>query len=311
MTAMRQSALLEVRDLAVRFSGRAGIVDAVSGVSFDLAPGETVALVGESGSGKSTIGLALMGLTSVAPAGSLAGAATLSLKNGRRQDVMELSDREMQAIRGNEVAMIFQEPMSSLNPVHTVGWQIREAIICHQGIAGASGRRFRSRLAQATWNCRCRAMPSCISSSAVRRHAAASDDRHRALLPAELADRRRANHGARCHGPGPDSRAAEAGPGRNRDGHFVHYPQLRRGRGNCAAHDGDVRGQDRRSRSRGRGLPRTSHAIHARPARFPAAAGPRLWRAAAGYPRSGPESIGATAWLRLSSALPSCRSRAL
>ena len=104
----------------------------MSGVSFDLVAGETVALVGESGSGKSTIGLALMGLTG----GSLAGSATLSLKNGSRQDVMKLSDREMQAIRGNEVAMIFQEPMSSLNPVHTVGWQIREAITCHQGVSG-------------------------------------------------------------------------------------------------------------------------------------------------------------------------------
>ena len=128
------AALLAVRDLAVRFSGRAGIVDAVSGVSFDLAPGETVALVGESGSGKSTIGLALMGLTG----GSRAGAAALMLKNGTRQDVMLLSDRAMQAIRGNEIAMIFQEPMSSLNPVHTVGWQICEAIKCHQGVSGAA-----------------------------------------------------------------------------------------------------------------------------------------------------------------------------
>ena len=138
MTAVRQPTLLEVRDLAVRFAGRTGIVDAVSGVSFDLAPGETVALVGESGSGKSTIGLALMGLTGVSPAGSLAGTATLSLKNGSRQDMMKLSDRAMQAIRGNEVAMIFQEPMSSLNPVHTVGWQICEAITCHQGVAGGA-----------------------------------------------------------------------------------------------------------------------------------------------------------------------------
>jgi oligopeptide transport system ATP-binding protein len=138
MTATRQPVLLEVRDLAVRFAGRTGIVDAVSGVSFDLAPGETVALVGESGSGKSTIGLALMGLTGVRSPGRVAGAATLALKNGSRRDVMQLSDREMQAIRGNEVAMIFQEPMSSLNPVHTVGWQICEAITCHQGVAGRS-----------------------------------------------------------------------------------------------------------------------------------------------------------------------------
>ena len=138
MTARPQSTLLEVHELAVRFSGPGGVVDAVNGVSFNLAAGETVALVGESGCGKSTIGLALMGLTSVAPRGGLAGTATLSLKNGTRRDVMKLSDREMQAIRGNEVAMIFQEPMSSLNPVHDVGWQIREAIMCHQGVSGSA-----------------------------------------------------------------------------------------------------------------------------------------------------------------------------
>ena len=138
MMTLPQPTLLEVRDLAVRFSGRSGIVDAVSGVSFDLAPGETVALVGESGSGKSTIGLALMGLASVTPRGRLAGSATLTLKTGRRQDVMQLSDRDMQAIRGNEIAMIFQEPMSSLNPVHTIGWQICEAVTCHQGGSAAT-----------------------------------------------------------------------------------------------------------------------------------------------------------------------------
>jgi oligopeptide/dipeptide ABC transporter ATP-binding protein len=124
------SALLEVRDLTVRFSSRGQVINAVNGVSFDLAPGETVALVGESGCGKSTIGLAIMGL---AEAKDLAGSITLGFKDGKRGNLMALTDRAMQAVRGNEVAMIFQEPMSSLNPVHTVGWQIREAITCHQG----------------------------------------------------------------------------------------------------------------------------------------------------------------------------------
>ena len=116
-----------------------GIVDAVSGVSFDLAPGETVALVGESGSGKSTIGLALMGLDRASVArGRLAGAATLTLKTGRRQDVMQLSDRDMQAIRGNEIAMIFQEPMSSLNPVHTSAGRFAKPSPATKAVSGAT-----------------------------------------------------------------------------------------------------------------------------------------------------------------------------
>jgi len=138
MSAVPRPSLLEVRDLRVRFSGRGRSVNAVNGVSFDLAPGETVALVGESGCGKSTIGLALMGLTGVTKTRDLGGTITLTLKNGERQNLMELSDRAMQQIRGNEIAMIFQEPMSSLNPVHSVGWQIREAITRHQGASRAA-----------------------------------------------------------------------------------------------------------------------------------------------------------------------------
>ena len=133
MSAAARPLLLEVRDLRVRFSDRARSVPAVNSVSFDLAPGESVALVGESGCGKSTIGLAIMGLTGITKPKDLTGTITLAFKSGERRDLTELSDRAMQEVRGNEVAMIFQEPMSSLNPVHTVGWQIREAIKRHQG----------------------------------------------------------------------------------------------------------------------------------------------------------------------------------
>ena len=133
MSAAARPLLLEVRDLRVRFSDRARSVPAVNRVSFDLEPGESVALVGESGCGKSTIGLAIMGLTGITKPKDLTGTITLAFKSGERRDLTELSDRAMQEVRGNEVAMIFQEPMSSLNPVHTVGWQIREAIKRHQG----------------------------------------------------------------------------------------------------------------------------------------------------------------------------------
>jgi oligopeptide transport system ATP-binding protein len=127
------SDLLAVRDLTVRFASPNGVVHAVERVSFAIAPGETVALVGESGSGKSTIGLAIMGLTRAARGDHLSGTIDLTFKDGRQRDLMGLSDREMENVRGDEVAMIFQEPMTSLNPVHTVGWQICEAITRHQG----------------------------------------------------------------------------------------------------------------------------------------------------------------------------------
>ena len=131
----RTSALLDVHDLSVRFASRNGAVHAVERVSFSITPGETVALVGESGSGKSTIGLAIMGLTQSTRADHLGGRIDLTFKDGRQRDLMTLTDREMEDVRGNEVAMIFQEPMTSLNPVHTVGWQICEAITRHQGAA--------------------------------------------------------------------------------------------------------------------------------------------------------------------------------
>ena len=137
MSAAALPLLLEVRDLGVRYSDRARSVAAVGGVSFDIAAGESVALVGESGCGKSTIGLAIMGLTGITKAKDLAGSITLTFKSGERRNLTELSDRAMQEVRGNEVAMIFQEPMGSLNPVHTVGWQIREAITHHQGATRA------------------------------------------------------------------------------------------------------------------------------------------------------------------------------
>jgi oligopeptide transport system ATP-binding protein len=139
--ATAKETLLEVSDLTVRFASRHGVVHAVNGVSFAIAPGETVALVGESGSGKSTIGLAVMGLAAVARAGDLAGEVALTFKDGSRRDLLSLSDRMMQEVRGNEIAMIFQEPMTSLNPVHTIGWQICEAITRHQGRSWRAAER--------------------------------------------------------------------------------------------------------------------------------------------------------------------------
>jgi oligopeptide/dipeptide ABC transporter ATP-binding protein len=117
--------LLSVEDLHVRFATARGTVYAVNGISFDIAPGETLGVVGESGCGKSVTSLALLGI--LARNGRVVrGSARFA---GR--DLIGLSDRELRRIRGREIAMIFQDPMTSLNPVLTIGRQIREALETH------------------------------------------------------------------------------------------------------------------------------------------------------------------------------------
>jgi peptide/nickel transport system ATP-binding protein len=118
---------LEVHDLRTYFFTRAGLVKAVDGLSFSLARGETLAIVGESGCGKSVTSLSLMRLVADPPGRIVGGSVRLG---GR--DLLGLDEAEMRSIRGNRIAMIFQEPMTSLNPVMTIGRQISEALVLHQ-----------------------------------------------------------------------------------------------------------------------------------------------------------------------------------
>jgi oligopeptide/dipeptide ABC transporter ATP-binding protein len=129
-------ALLEVRDLHTSFQTRDGTVRAVDGVSFQVEEGETIALAGESGCGKSVTALSLMRLLPSPPARIGPGEI---LFDGR--DVLKLRPEEMRRIRGNQMAMIFQDPMTSLNPVLAIGRQIAESIEVHQGVKGAAARR--------------------------------------------------------------------------------------------------------------------------------------------------------------------------
>jgi peptide/nickel transport system ATP-binding protein len=124
---MDDSPLLRVRDLVTTFGTDAGVVRAVDEVSFDVPRSETVALVGESGCGKSVTALSIMRLVATPPGRIESGSVELE---GR--DLLRLSEREMRDVRGKVVSMIFQEPMTSLNPVYTVGWQIIEAIVLHE-----------------------------------------------------------------------------------------------------------------------------------------------------------------------------------
>jgi oligopeptide/dipeptide ABC transporter ATP-binding protein len=120
--------LLSVEDLRVEFWTSRGTVYAVNGVSFDITAGQTIGIVGESGSGKSVTALALLGIL------SRAGRVTGGRAQFGGRDLLSLPDDELRKIRGREIAMIFQDPMTSLNPVLTVGRQIREALETHFGM---------------------------------------------------------------------------------------------------------------------------------------------------------------------------------
>ena len=121
--------LLEVDDLKTYFYTREGVVRAVDGVSFTVYPGETLAVVGESGCGKSVTSLSIMRLIASPPGRIVSG----RLMFGGR-DLRGLTEDEMRQVRGNEISMIFQEPMTSLNPVLTIGRQIAEALVLHRGM---------------------------------------------------------------------------------------------------------------------------------------------------------------------------------
>jgi oligopeptide/dipeptide ABC transporter ATP-binding protein len=123
---MAGEALLSIRDLAVEFRTEDGIVHAVDGITYDVFPGETLGIVGESGSGKSVSTMALLGLIPQPPGRIVSGTAMF-----KGTDLLKMNSNQLRRFRGDEVAMVFQDPMTSLNPVLKVGYQLGEAIKTH------------------------------------------------------------------------------------------------------------------------------------------------------------------------------------
>lgn len=173
----RVEPLLEVRDLTVSFPSEDGEAAVVRGVSFEVAPGEFLGLVGESGSGKTLTALALLRL--VPPPGRIVS-GRIAL-DGR--DLMELTERQMRRVRGARIGMIFQEPMTALNPVFTIGFQICEAIRAHSDVSRKEARAEAERLLELV------AMPEARRRLADYPHQLSGGQRQRVMIAIALASK--------------------------------------------------------------------------------------------------------------------------
>ena len=197
--------LLEVEDLSVHFETEDGLVRAVDGISYTVDRGQTLGIVGESGSGKSVSSLTMMGLSRAAQRAHLAARVRF---DGR--DLLGASEDDLRTIRGNEIAMIFQDPLSSLHPFYKVGTQIAEGVRAHQRRLEGAGLGSRGRDALAGRHPRAAQARRRLPARVLGRHAPARDDRDGAGQRPEAADRRRADDRARRDRPGADPRADRA-----------------------------------------------------------------------------------------------------
>ncbi len=132
--------ILAVNHLTTQFLSKGISIKAVDDLSFDLTKGETLGIVGESGSGKSVTALSIMRLI-LQPPGKIAGGEIFYQQHDKNIDLLKLSEKEMRTYRGKEIAMIFQEPMTSLNPVLTCGFQVAEAIVLHKKVSNKEAKQ--------------------------------------------------------------------------------------------------------------------------------------------------------------------------
>ena len=266
----RNAPLLEVDDLQRPAQDQRGPAEAVRGVGFTLERGETLGLVGESGCGKSITVMSLMGL--------LPDSAGHQRQHPlRRQRARRPARASYCELRGNRIGMIFQEPMTALNPVHTIGRQVGEPLRLHRGLSAAEARKEAHRAARPRRHPRCAHARRRLSAPVLRRPAPAHRHRDGAGLRARPADRRRADHRARRHDPEADPRPDRRPGGRARHGADPDLARPRRDRAERANDAGDVRrqrGRERPDRERCSRAARPS--LHAGPVR----ARPRAWRAA-------------------------------
>jgi peptide/nickel transport system ATP-binding protein len=214
--------VLEVRGLQTVFFTNSGLFRAVDDVSFHVRRGETLAIVGESGCGKSVSALSIMRLVPDPPGRIVGGAILLE-----GTDLLALDEPAMRQIRGNRMSMIFQEPMTSLNPVIRIGDQISEAVRLHRDMSAKAAWE------QAVEMLRLVRIPEPGRRAQEYPHQLSGGMRQRAMIAMALACRRR-------HHPGPDPRTHPRSSERARHGIGVDHPRSRRGRADGTARDRDV-----------------------------------------------------------------------
>jgi peptide/nickel transport system ATP-binding protein len=209
--------LLTVESLETHFATNQGVLRAVDGVSFTIDRGEVLGLVGESGCGKSVTSLSIMRL--VPPPGRIAGGKVLF----EGDDLLAKDAEAMRRVRGARIAMVFQEPMTSLNPVFSIGDQIASAILAHGGGKREAWARVEAMLELVQ-------IPSPRQRARDYPHQLSGGLRQRAMIAMALASgpaRRRADHGAGRHHPGADPRPPATTPGGARHGGAPDHPRPR------------------------------------------------------------------------------------
>ena len=264
-----KGALLEVRGLETEFRVGKRVLKAVNGVDFTLQPGESLGIVGESGSGKSVTALSILGLVPTPPGIIAKGAIRF-----QGTDLLRLPLENLQDIRGNRIAYIFQDPLTTLNPLLRVGDQVEETLIRHQGLRPRAAMAQAVELLDAVGIPDPRQKAPRLPARALGRAAPARRHRHGARQPPGPDHRRRADHGPGRHHPGQGLGPPERSAPPDRGGPDLHHPRPGRRLGALRAGARHVCRPRRRERPGGRGVRGPAPPLYRSTAQLRAGAGP-------------------------------------